>query len=216
MPSIVLCLLLSCSGWFPPSLLYRLAIFYLIVPLISSLSLAATLCSVWSTYCPSFLLYVRPISTFVSERILQCQLYFFFFWSVSMVSYLVALEFILSSPLLFERFSVCLSIVSWETMSGSQRSLLARHVGALLVFEWWLKGAERILFGGCLTTQQHASVSQAQIYSDICTCCHTEIEVVDPTFSLTQSQYTDTGPTSPSNDPITPGAWQGSHRSANF
>ena len=44
-----------------------------------------------------------------------------------------------------------------------------------------------------------------------CTCCHTEIEVTDQTFHLTQSQYTDTGPTSPSTDPITPGAWQGSH-----
>ena len=39
----------------------------------------------------------------------------------------------------------------------------------------------------------------------------TEIEVADQTFHLTQSQYTDTGPTSPSADPITPGAWQGSH-----
>ena len=40
-------------------------------------------------------------------------------------------------------------------------------------------------------------------------CCHTEIEVVDQTVHLTQSQYTDTGPTSPSADPIRPGAWQG-------
>ena len=48
------------------------------------------------------------------------------------------------------------------------------------------------------------------------TCCHTEVEVADPAFHLTQSQYTDTGPTSPSADPITPGAWQGSHWSANF
>ena len=48
------------------------------------------------------------------------------------------------------------------------------------------------------------------------TCCHTEIEVADPTFHLIQSQYTDTGPTSPSADPITPGAWQGSHWSADF
>ena len=37
----------------------------------------------------------------------------------------------------------------------------------------------------------------------IFTCCHTEIEVEDQTFYLTQSQYTDTGPTSPSADPIT-------------
>ena len=50
----------------------------------------------------------------------------------------------------------------------------------------------------------------------ICTCCHTEIEVADQTFYLTQSQYTDTGPTSPSADPVTPGDWQGSQWSANF
>ena len=72
------------------------------------------------------------------------------------------------------------------------------------------------LFVGCLTPQQHASVSQGRISSDNLTCCHTEIEVADPTFYLTQSQYTDTGPTSPSADPITPGGWQGSHWSANF
>ena len=38
---------------------------------------------------------------------------------------------------------------------------------------------------------------------------HTEIEVADQTVHLTLSQYTDTGPISPSSDPITPGAWQG-------
>ena len=69
---------------------------------------------------------------------------------------------------------------------------------------------------GCLTSQQQASVSQGRISSENFTCCHTEIKVADPTFYLTQSQYTDTGPTSPSADPITPGAWQGSHWSANF
>ena len=72
------------------------------------------------------------------------------------------------------------------------------------------------LLVGCLTSQQHASVSQGRICSDNFTCCHTQIEVADPTFYLTQSQYTDTGPTSPSADPITPGAWQGNHWSANF
>ena len=59
---------------------------------------------------------------------------------------------------------------------------------------------------GCLTSQQHASVSQGRFCSDNFTCCHTEIEVADQTFHLTQSQYTDTGLTSPSADPITPGA----------
>ena len=34
----------------------------------------------------------------------------------------------------------------------------------------------RGLFVGCLTSQQHASVSQGRICSDIFTCCHTEIE----------------------------------------
>ena len=71
------------------------------------------------------------------------------------------------------------------------------------------------LFVGLLL-QQRASVSQGQICSDSFTCCHTGIEVADQTFHLTQSQNTDTWPTSPSSDPITPGAWQGSHRSANF
>ena len=75
---------------------------------------------------------------------------------------------------------------------------------------------EDCLLVGCLTSQQQASVSQGRICSDKFTCCHTEIEVADQTFYLTQSQYTDTGPTSPSADPITPGAWKGSHWSANF
>ena len=69
---------------------------------------------------------------------------------------------------------------------------------------------------GCLTSQQHASVSQRRIYSENRMCCHTEIEVADPTFYLTQSQYIDTGSTSPTADPIPPGAWQGCHWSANF
>ena len=78
-----------------------------------------------------------------------------------------------------------------------------------------VEGNRVCLLVGCLLSQQHASVSQVRICSDHFTCCHTEIEVADPTFHLTQSQYTDTGPTSPSTDPITPGAWQGSHWSAN-
>ena len=55
---------------------------------------------------------------------------------------------------------------------------------------------------GCLLNQQQTSVSQGRICSDNFTCCHTEIEAADRTFYLTQSQYTDTGPTSPSADPI--------------
>ena len=72
------------------------------------------------------------------------------------------------------------------------------------------------LLVGCLTSLQQASVSQGRICSDNFTCCHAEVEVADQTLYLTQSQYTDTGPTSPSAVPITPGAWQGNHWSANF
>ena len=80
------------------------------------------------------------------------------------------------------------------------------------------KMARRVgwLVGWLVTSQQHAGVSQGWICSGNFTCCHTEIEAADPTFFLTQSQYTDTGSTSPTTDPITPGAWKGSHWSANF
>ena len=71
------------------------------------------------------------------------------------------------------------------------------------------------LFFGCLTSQHQASVSQGRI-SDNFTCCHTEVEAENQTFYLTQSRYTDTGLTSPSTDPITPGTWQGSHWRVNF
>ena len=57
------------------------------------------------------------------------------------------------------------------------------------------EGGLFVCFVGCLTSQQQASVSQGRICSDNFTCCHTEIEVADQTFYLTQSQYTDTGPT---------------------
>ena len=76
--------------------------------------------------------------------------------------------------------------------------------------------ASLMLLVACLTSQQHISVSQGRICSDNLTCCHTEIEIADQNFYLAQSQYTDTGLTSPSSDPIKPGDWQGSHWSANF
>ena len=68
----------------------------------------------------------------------------------------------------------------------------------------------------CLMSQQHAHVSQGRMCSDSCTCCHTEVEVADQTFYLTQSQYIDTGPTNPSANLTTPGAWQGNHWNTNF
>ena len=50
----------------------------------------------------------------------------------------------------------------------------------------------------------------------VCWSLKVEIEVADQTFYLIQSQYTDTLPTSPSADAITPGAWQRIHWRANF
>ena len=94
--------------------------------------------------------------------------------------------------------------------SGGGVGVSVRLVGCLLNVPapLWLVG--------CLTSQQHASVFQGWICSDNLTCYHTEIVVAVQTFHLTQLQYTDTGPTSPSTDPITPGAWQGSQWRANF
>ena len=43
---------------------------------------------------------------------------------------------------------------------------------------------------GCLTSQLQASVSQGRICTDNFTCCHTEIEVADQTFCLTQYPVT--------------------------
>ena len=125
---------------------------------------------------------------------------------------------------------VCVYIVDWSGQKSSRgkfRKFCQALVASLNTAEWhcWRQTWRSsdipdsqgcLLFVGCLTSQQQASVSQGRICSHNFTCCHTEIQVADQTFYLTQSQYTDTGPTSPSADPITPGAWQGSHWSANF
>ena len=71
------------------------------------------------------------------------------------------------------------------------------------------------LLVGCLTSQRHVSTSKGQICSDTCMCCHTQTEAADQTFYLTQSQYTDTRPTSPSTESTLPGTWP-SHWTTNF
>ena len=104
MISIVLCCFPVPGGSLLP------AIFCLVVPLISSFSLVGTLCSVWSTYHPSFLLYpAHLLFCFSVHSVMPLSL--FFSLSLSTVSYLVALDLTFSSPLFFERFSVCFSIV---------------------------------------------------------------------------------------------------------
>ena len=103
-----------------------------------------------------------------------------------------------------------------ELAAKQELSVMGCHDWHAAMHSFWLLGLLVCLLVGCITSQQHASVSQGWICSDDFTCCHTEIEAADQTFYLTQSQYTDTGPTSPSTDPITPVAWKGSHWSANF
>ena len=81
---------------------------------------------------------------------------------------------------------------------------------------WYLFGNSGDLFVcWLLNVPATGQCISGAICTDNFTCCHTEIEAADQTFHLTQSQYTDTGPASPSADPISPGAWQGSHWSAN-
>ena len=87
-----------------------------------------------------------------------------------------------------------------------------RAVVLALISDWSVRRAalrrmrrKVCLLVSCLTSQQHASVSQGRICSDNCTCCHTEIEVADQTFFLTQSQYTDTGMTRPGKIPAKAG-----------
>ena len=71
------------------------------------------------------------------------------------------------------------------------------------------------LFVGCLMSQQHASVSQRRIRSDNRRCCLAEIEAADQTCYLTQSEYCNWADQSTAK-PASPGAWQGSHWSANL
>ena len=111
----------------------------------------------------------------------------------------------------------------YQTVSGKQLSsdtlvlclMMALRTSSFSLTSFSPIDQQVCLFVGCLTSQQHASVSQGRICIDNFTCCHTEIQVADQTFHLTQSQYTDTRLISPSADPIAPGTWQDSHWSAN-
>ena len=57
--------------------------------------------------------------------------------------------------------------------------------------------------GRCLTSQQHACISQGLTCSDNCTCCQVEVVAADQTCILTKAEYPDSGQTSPRAGPIT-------------
>ena len=61
--------------------------------------------------------------------------------------------------------------------------------------------ARLLLFAGWVPSQLDANLPQGRICSDKGTCCHTQIASC---IFLVQSQYTDTGPTSPDANPMTP------------
>ena len=103
----------------------------------------------------------------------------------------------------------------WTTGFYKPLTPTSADASALCVMPWKKKAREMVLVG-CLTSQQHASVSQGRIYVDNCTSCHTQIEVADQTCYLIQSQYTEKRPTSPRADPITPADCLGNHGSTKF
>ena len=79
----------------------------------------------------------------------------------------------------FRGFSVC--CIFWRSSFG----ISSGHSGLLFNFLVYL-------LVGCLTSQQHVSVSQGRICSDNFTCCHTEREAADQIFYPTQLQYDST------------------------
>ena len=62
---------------------------------------------------------------------------------------------------------------------------------------------------------RRATVPQERISLDRCMFCHSWIEVANQTCYLADPKHTDIGLTSPSADPIAPGAWQDIHWSTN-
>ena len=73
-----------------------------------------------------------------------------------------------------------------------------------------------LLFVGCLTSQQHDGVNLRDRSAQTIVRAAKLRQKLQQTLYLTESQYTDTRPTSPSADSVTPGAWQGIHCSASF
>ena len=91
---------------------------------------------------------------------------------------------------------------------GGERPPFSLRRDASATTERTVKGRGPV---GCWTCQPLAAVSRGRLESDNHACCHTEVNVSDHAGYLTQSWYTDTWPTSPTADPITPKTWRGRH-----
>ena len=68
--------------------------------------------------------------------------------------------------------------------------------------DWYLSTVRTV--AGCFKSHQHESASQRWICSDVCTGCHTEIEVSDRSYHAygRRPQYSE--PSNPSTDHVTP------------
>ena len=113
----------------------------------------------------------------------------------------------------------CCDWVRQASLRSSTSMSEWQHVGLCQQIRPWgtlCLGWFVCLFVDCVTSHQRAGVSQGRIFFDNCTCCNAKTEVADHTSHLTQSQFIDTGTSSPSADPTTPGVWQGSRWGAKF
>ena len=93
----------------------------------------------------------------------------------------------------FPKMYKCVWIKYWSANLTLRHRNISLHIGMLYII---IHIKFVCLCVDCLTSQQHASVSQGRICSDNFTCCHNEIEAADQTFHLTQSQCTNIEPTS--------------------
>ena len=107
----------------------------------------------------------------------------------------------------------------WLLLVAGERLLFVGCWGKMVVVCWLLgkdgcllvTGERWLLLVACFMSQQQTSVSQGRIWSNNSTCGHTETEAAEPTHSLSQSQYTKTGPSDRCTSPTAPGIRPASH-----
>ena len=105
--------------------------------------------------------------------------------------------------------TVLTSLVSHRRNTGSWRVKQRKYKHYHSVqrsWTCWVTGDPVGLRGFTLNITATCSVSLGRICQDNCSCWSNLL--------LLQSQYSDTGPTSPNVDPMMTGVWQGSHWSA--
>ena len=140
-------------------------------------------------------------------------------WCPDTLSCVIKLKTLLSAtdtcPSLQQTRLAGLVVKASASRASDLGSIPAFHVGPFFFFYQVVVVAVVVVIDVCWLLNVPATCLCVS-WTDLLRQFYTEIEVADQTFCLTQSQNTDTGPTSPSADPVAPDAWQGSHWSANF